>query len=465
MRVALIDPKGSTKGLNTGLGYICSSLLSNCTLDELRVFDFNNSDEPFQKKLAKIKGYDLVGVSVKSFTKRNALEIIREIRPYNKVVVAGGPHCATDELKFLQDNEDIDIVVPSEGEKVAVELIDWLSSKKCLEEVQGISYKNNGEPTAPPCRPLEKDLDSLPFPDYTCFDSVNAMYNYPLITSRGCPYKCTFCSVSKVAGRKWRYRSIENVIEELKIAQKRYHFHEFEILDDNFTLNMKRAKEFSQALIEQELNMKWSCPNGIRADRVDEELLTLMKKAGCYLIMFGIESGDEKIFNSINKGESLEQVRRVIQFAQKIGICVRASFIIGLPGSDMASFKKSLTFAEKLKLSSAGWNILVPYPTTEVYDWMLREAKILHPWEEGFHFGIIPKPTFETNTFSEKEMIRAYFIGNIRCKNYRGLIDHSKGTAFNAWRMGKLVLKYDPLNSPVHIFEMLKIALKKILRK
>lgn len=222
------------------------------------------------------------------------------------------------------------------------------------------------------------------------------------------------CNVPTVIGRKFRTRSGENILEELRYAQEKYGSKEFKVLDDNFTLQMDRAKDICRLFIEEKLDMKWTCPNGIRADRLDEELCQLMKQAGCYAMSIGVESGDPEVFDKIKKGEKLADVERGIRLAQAAGIKVHGFFIIGLVGSTYEADKRSMEFAKRLGIT-ASWGILVPYPGTEVWEQVKKDsnARVLRDWKEGFHIGARPKPVFDTAEYTAEERVRAYYYANM----------------------------------------------------
>ena len=225
-------------------------------------------------------------------------------------------------------------------------------------------------------------------------------------------------------GKKWRARSPKNVINELIQAKEKYQSKEFKILDDNFTLNMNRIKDICQLLINEKISLGWSCPNGIRVDNLDKESLRLMKESGCYSISFGIESGNEEVFDRINKGEKLADIENAVRIAKNIGLEVNGFFIIGLPGSTYEKDKESMEFAKKLKLNSAQFGILVPYPGTAVWKWINRNknVKILMDWKKGFHIGFKPSPVFETTDYTAKEMLKAFYLANLKFMKTKNLL-------------------------------------------
>ncbi len=319
---------------------------------------------------------------------------------------------AIDGYNFLKENSVFDMCVVGEGEEAIKEITDG----KKIEKVNGIMFRKGRKISTTKRRQWIKDLDKLLLPDYGSFDSVSGKIDsYPIVTSRGCPYNCTYCSVGDVIGKRWRARSPENIIKELFHAKEHYQSTKFKILDDDFTLDMNRAKRLCQMMIAEKLGMKWSCPNGIRADKLDSELLSLMKESGCFSISLGIESLAPDVFENINKGEKIDDIKNAVINAKKAGIKVEGFFIIGLPGSTYEKDILSIKEAKKLKLNSSSWGILVPYPGTKVWGWVInnKDARMLKDWRDGFHLGIKPEPVFETKDYTASERLKAYYLANM----------------------------------------------------
>lgn len=411
MKVALVDPKGYSDCLNTGLGYISAALEREG--HEIMVIDLNNKKGGDDRRILAAKDADIVGFSIKSATLKNAVATAEKIRKLNKkaVFIAGGPHMTIDGYNFMKER-CFDIAVVGEGEKTMCEI----AAGKKLEKISGIIFRKGSKIISNRRKEWIKNLDELTFPDYGFFDSVKGKIGaYPIVTSRGCPYNCTYCSVGDIIGKRWRARSPENIIKELFHAKEHYGSNKFKVLDDDFTLDMNRAKKLCRMMIDESLDMEWSCPNGIRADRLDMELLTLMKESGCYSISLGIESLVPDVFEKIDKGEKLDDVKNAVANAKKAGIRVEGFFIIGLPGSTYEKDKLSIKEAKKLRLDNASWGILVPYPGTKVWEWVVnnKDARMLRDWRDGFHLGIKPEPTFETKDYTASERLKAYYLANM----------------------------------------------------
>jgi radical SAM superfamily enzyme YgiQ (UPF0313 family) len=451
MKIALIDPEGVQPGLNVGLAYLSAVLYHGGY--EVKVIDLNNKRDHLLQRLNKIKRSDFIGFSIKSFTLHNAIKIASFIPKGKSTFITGGPHITLDGLNFLRNNGAFDIGVIGEGEETIVEIVE----ERPLSTIKGIVYRDSSGIHVTPPREFVKDLDSLPFPNYDFFDSIDGrIENYPLITSRGCPYPCAYCSVGKVGGKFWRARSPKNVVEELLYAKRKYKISRFEILDDNFTLDMRRAKEICQRLIDEKLKLKWSCPNGVRADRLDDELLGLMKESGCESISIGIETCIPEIFDKINKRETLEAIFDSIRLAKKNGLKVYGFFIIGLPGSTFSLDRKSLKYAEKLGLTGALWGLLVPYPGTSFWDLLIRDpdVKMLRPWYEGFHFGSKPYAIFETSNYTERERLKMFYLANLRFENYYIFISNKAPLYENIINLLRIIINNDPYRALKHLLKL-----------
>lgn len=458
MRICFVDPRGIHFGLNTGIGYLASYLKKVKHSAHIKVFDFNNNLKNVDARIKEIAGYDIIGFSIKSFTKDSAIEIARQVKTPHNILIAGGPHITLDGVNFIKEYDIFDFGVAGEGELTLAALLNALELNTNIKTVKGIIYRSDNEVISTGSAGRTTDLDDIPYPDYNVFDSImgGKIYNYPLVTSRGCPYPCTYCCVKDVMGKKWLARSVENIVGELKEAQRLYKISCFNIQDDNFSLDMKRAKEFCGSLVENAVTIKWSCPNGIRADRIDDELMEKMRRAGCFAVAMGIESGVEEEFRAIKKGESLDDIIKAIKLAKKNNIWVFGNFIIGLPHSNLESIRKSVRFARRLDLESCIFNLLVPFPGTEVWGWVNNNGRLLMDWKKGFTQGKNPRVVFETDEFPKGARIRAYWEANIKCKNYFACIDEHNSLMANVLRVLKNIAIYDFWGIPGHIVWCLK---------
>jgi len=297
-------------------------------------------------------------------------------------IIAGGSHVTYFPQDSLRECKALDIVIKREFDTKIVPVLDNLSD---LTKVDGIAFRrgeeiiDTGEPE------LIDDLDSLPFPDrdivpYKWY--LEGWYSRKpfinIITSRGCPYQCTFCLwPNAMYGHKQRFRSLDNVIEELKFVVRKYGVKEINVDDSNFTTRKDRVMEFCQKLRENRLNLLWTC-NG-RVDNVDDEMLREMKASGCKMIRYGVESGSPEVLNKIKKGFTLEQVERAFKLTKKHGILTLGGFMFGFPYDTRESIEQTLELAKKLSPDQVQFSICMPYPGTAIYEeakengWLITE--------------------------------------------------------------------------------------------
>lgn len=462
MKIVFVDPYLTELECNIGLGYLCSVLRQNGHSVRVvgRYGNFNEIVTEVEKAEA-----DIIGFPIKSSTIEKSVEIAKKIKkPKNSLLICGGPHITVDGMSFLKEYPFFDLGVVGEAEKTILEIIDYLNGRKALEDIKGIIRRKDNELFSTGIREFEMDLDKLPFPDYTAFDIFSKnMKIYYLLTSRGCPYSCIFCNGPSVLGRKWRRRSVDNIIQEVIHVKETYKGLElFDIADDNFTFDKARAKEFCRMLLDKRLDMRWRCSTGIRADKVDEELLGLMRESGCESISFGIESGSPEVFKGIKKGEKLETIEKAVQMAKATGLKVVASFIIGLPNSNYERDMESVRFAKRLKLDQAWFNLYCPFIKTEGHEILSRQnnVKFLHDWKNTpimFHYSNV-YCVFETDDYPEAQRIKAYMKGNLQLFNYSFIKDFAKHSLSISRMITllKLIIKYDMANATGHLLRLNK---------
>jgi radical SAM superfamily enzyme YgiQ (UPF0313 family) len=443
MKILLLDPPGKNKGLNTGLGYLSAVLKER---HEVRVLDMNNikigicgepnADLPvdmLENRVARIIDDfepELFGISVKTFTAGISVHVLKMIKSRRPKIltIAGGPHITLDGLNFIREN-NVDFGIQGEGEYATPELCNVLHGDGDLKNIGGLIYWNDGKLFSNPRNNTIADLDNLPFPFYDNFSSVinngGRLEEYPLLSSRGCPYKCSYCSMPKIMGGKWRYRDPDNVIDELKQAKQKYQCSYFAVVDDNFTLNLKRVEKICDLLISERLGLLWNSQNGIRADRISADIALKMKRSGCRYVWIGIESADEKVFTEINKGEKLTDIRRGIKHLKNAGIHVGGFFITGLPHSTRENDLKSVEFVKENGID-AWWFNFVPYPHTEALTWVETHGKILRPIHGVLQYGSNDiEPVFETDDYPRDLRIKTYNEIHIKLMLFDRLADPS----------------------------------------
>jgi anaerobic magnesium-protoporphyrin IX monomethyl ester cyclase len=451
MRILLVDPPGKNKGLNTGLGYLSALLRDR---HDVRVLDLNNIEMgrcgdpnprvPISELETRIRRtveeFDpgLFGLSVKTFSAdicRHILKFIKWLRPELGTIV-GGPHITLDGVRFVQETR-VDLGVQGEGEYVVLEVCDALEEHRPVENINGLIYWRSGQAALTSNPETILDLDVLPLPFYDNFTSVRdhrgSIPEYPLLTSRGCPYRCSYCSMPQIMGEKWRSHSPARVIQELRHAKENYGSESFTVVDDNFTLNLKRVEEICDRLISENLSLTWNSQNGIRADRIQERLAAKMRRSGCRHVWIGIESADEEVFEMINKGEELSGISRGIRHLKEARIRVGGFFIVGLPGSTRESDLRSVEFVKKNGIDG-WWFNFVPYPRTEAWEWVQAHGRILRSLDGALQYGGERiEPVFDTQEYPAESRVRTYDEIHIRLGLFDRLADPSSGGR-HRWR-------------------------------
>lgn len=382
---------------------------------KVRIVDSNFSGEDPYRLLKEFSHPGLVGISCESKNIQDALEIARYAKTKGNIVVMGGLHVSLIKGKILE-NSYVDYGIHGDGELSLFKLLQTLEGKGSLSKVPGLIYRKGTKVLVNNKSQID-NLDTLDFPNYR-LAGIYRIFDYPLITSRDCPYQCSYCSVGTISHGKWRCRSPDNIIAELKLARERYNIKKFTILDENFSHDIERVKMFCLKLLKENFILPWHIMEGIRTDKVDRELLKLLIMTGCKQLIYGIESADENVFKSISKGEELSTIERAIKLAKSEGISVGAHFIVGLPESTFAAEMKSIQFAINHQLKPAIFWMAIPYYNTRLYKWVQNNATLLRePVGENLVNTLSTEPFFETANFSKDEIKKAFVIAQISTKN------------------------------------------------
>ncbi|KUG23683.1 radical sam domain protein [hydrocarbon metagenome] len=332
---------------------------------------------------------DAVAINCLTAFYKEAISLSRELKKNKMTTIIGGPHPTFLPYQTLIDSH-ANYVVCGEGELSFLELINKKFQNDNIQGVYSLENLNN-ERQATVKSPTVENLDELPFPDweqmspgsYPMAPHGAFIKGFPVgvvITSRGCPYECTFCASPQFCDRKIRFRTPDNVVAEIEYLVKTFKVKEIHFEDDNFTLRRDNVEKICRLLIERKINVNWACPNGIRADEVDEEIIQLMKDSGCYYFAYGIESANPQILRTTKKRESIETIERAIEIADKVGIACQGFFIFGLPGETTSSIEESINFAVRSKLSRAQFMILDVLPGSEL--WETLKGKFVPNWEK-----------------------------------------------------------------------------------
>lgn len=355
----------------------------------------------------------IVGISSTTVAFHRAVEIaeiLREQQP-DIPLVLGGPHVTTNPSGVLASSI-FEYGVVGEGEVSFLELIQALNAQTDLGSVQGIVHKKEGEVCQTPTRPFIAPLDSLPFPAYDLIPDLSA-YNPPpcnyrkipvanIITSRGCPNRCTFCDQS-IFGRQLRQRSAENIVSEIELLHTRYGIREIAFVDDTFTIDNERIRQIFSLLNQKGISFPWTCMS--RINTVDEDILRFMKDAGCWHISFGIESGNREILKRIQKNIELERVVHVVRLCSNIGLKTKGFFIIGHPGETQETIEETIRFALSIPLDDIVVTINTPIPGSVQYTEASQYGSLDETDWRQFNYH---RPVFVPNGLSQQLLTESY---------------------------------------------------------
>lgn len=408
MKVLLINPPQTfypsseppAGNLPLGLMYIAAVL--NKAGYKSEILDAFMADYSFQRNEEKInvgmpferikqeisrRKPDIVGIAGPFTCQiRNSVKIsdlVKQLDP-SILTVIGGPHVTTVPKEFLEEARNVEIAVTGEGEYAMLDIAEYFEGKKKLNEILGIAYRKDGKVIVNSNRPFIKNLDELPYPAYDLVDMEQ--YLNPkkigyrsfrkravsMITSRGCPYNCCFCSVHLHMGREFRANSASYVLNHIQYVVEKFKVKNIFFEDDNLTFDLARFEAICDGLIEKKIKIGWETPNGVRADCLNLNLLQKMKKSGAQSVFFGVESGDQKILNNIIcKSLDLNRVVEVAKICKDIGLKTGAFYIIGFPGEKKENMQKTVDFALKLKRDfDVGMHLFIATPSygTRLYE-------------------------------------------------------------------------------------------------
>jgi len=427
----------------TGLLYLAAYLFKCCKQKHhIRIIDAEAERLSYgniQRSIETLNP-DIVGISSTTPLFPEAKKIASIAKQVSKetCVICGGPHVTALPKESLQECESIDIIVRGEGEITFSELVSALEVEEEISKIDGIAFRDRGEIQLTPPRAFVENLDTLPFPARQLIK--NNLYKYSALvseeftlttmeTSRGCPYNCIFCY--PMFGKKIRFRSVENVLDEMNEVVHKFRVNFIYFIDDTMTLNRKRMVNLCQEIINAGLHEKvrWFCTT--RVDSVDKEMLLKMKQSGCVRVNFGVESGNPEILRITRKGITLEQARRAFKGAREVGLETVAYFILGHPYETKKTIKDTIKFAKNLDPTYAEFSIMTPFPGTELYQMIRRQEGGLKlkvkDWGKFAHYGNVVTelngiPTEDLVKF-QKHAFREFYLRPKKILGYLKTMD------------------------------------------
>jgi len=413
--IALVVPeqKIMTKDLEIPLGllYLGASLKKAGYVPV--VYDLMTGKMSEEELLSKLEGIKIVGLSFGTDNRFDGFALCDKIKEKfpSITLIVGGWHVNSAPLDTMENIKSIDIISLNEGEITIVELVKAIKNGITIQNVKGIYYRDDGEIVSTGARPFIKDLDDLPFPDRSLINFKDYNQKLPhknnipstsIMTSRGCPYKCVYCSTARHWGHMTRFRSVKNVVDEIEHLVNDYGFQGIEFRDDTFTLSKKRVHEICNEILKRKLDIVWWCET--RANTLDEETIILMKRAGCYYMAMAIESANQKTLEVIRKAITVKQALTVVKLMNKHGLKLKVFFMFGLPGEDKEDVRRTAFLIRELQHKykvKPIYSITVILPATQLES-MAYEKKIL---PEGFSWSrkeCVCNPSQKYNLFFSK---------------------------------------------------------------
>ena len=390
---------------HVGLGFLSQALLDNGIDHEYIDMNHLKGYTEFKSKLKKLKP-DVIGITMVTPGYLRGYKLIKRIRrdfPKAKIIV-GGPHVSTFMHKLLKECPQIDVGFISESEN---SLVRYLKNQANPEKIPGVIFKKGRKFIFNPPK-LEENIDKLGFPKYEKFDLDK--YSTPsLYTSRGCPFRCVFCTVESYRRKQFRPRSVKSIIREIKYWYGQGQ-NMFNVEDDNFTFDCDRISKLCDAIKKLKYkDIQFALGQGVRADRVDRRLLRKMYNVGFKYATIAVEGGNDKVLRALKKGETIARVEKTIRDACEIGYEVRLLFVVGAEGETYQDVKDCFTLMLKYPIMYGRFNNLFPIPGTELYDWVIKEKLNFKPPEKflnGYRMDYT-EPWYETPEFSAEERKQA----------------------------------------------------------
>jgi anaerobic magnesium-protoporphyrin IX monomethyl ester cyclase len=435
-KIALVNPP-LLKGvyhhqlfLPLGLAYLAAVLKKNgheVTVIDCLALDMNH--EQLKVKIASFEP-DVVGITSMTPMIQSTLlsaRVAKEACP-DAVVTLGGPHATFMDRQILEQEAAVDVVVRGEGEQTLLEMAQNVAESKSLHKIDGITLRDGDQIIQTPNRSFIQNLDELPYPAYDCFQlnryRLFGKLFLPIITSRGCPFQCSFCTTSRILGKEYRARSPKNIVDELEFLKNTYGADAFTFYDDTLTLDKNRIFKICEGIKARKINLPWDCQT--RVDQVSREVLAEMRETKCQQVFFGVESACQEILDAVKKRTTVEQNAKAIKLAKEAGLFVAISIMIGYPGETKDMLRQTLDFVRKTEPDDVYLCVATPYPGTELRR-LVEEMGLKLSADWGLYDTVTPvfdnpllsaedivklRKGFYDSFYSPKYVLRHLFKGN-----------------------------------------------------
>jgi anaerobic magnesium-protoporphyrin IX monomethyl ester cyclase len=443
MRVLLVKPNNLSDHIqpSLGLAYLAQGIRSR---HEVKILDCIKESLSPAEFVANLEEYrpDLIGIQCYTFDVGNVRKLLKVIKNWdsNVITVVGGSHISSDPtpgFENLRDNLDFAFAGEAEiGFPIFVDALDSKVDSPDYSNIPGLIWQKGEELFENPQK-MEDDLDQLGDPAWDLIRPElypeaqhGAFFKKfpiaPIITTRGCPYSCTFCAAPILSGKKLRHHSKEYVLRNISLLYHTHGIREIHIVDDNFTQDIEYAKMIVRGIIELKLDISIAMPNGIRMDYLDDELLVLLKEAGLYLVSIAVESGNDEILKDMKKGTKVHKVYRDVNLIKKHGFDIAAFFILGYPGETMETIKDTIALSLKLPLLRANYFTYLPLPGTESFHKLEETGELKNiDWDNFYMMGAAYTPKGirreDLLQIKRKAFLRFYMRPKILIRNILGI--------------------------------------------
>jgi anaerobic magnesium-protoporphyrin IX monomethyl ester cyclase len=449
-----------------GLAYIAASLEKK-GIYEIKILDaliegdlkgegyknkqirYGMSDEQMQKSIQEFNP-DIIGIScLFAAMEKDVSNILAIAKAINKNIktILGGANASSGGKRFIETDKNCDYVLMGEGDLTFIELINAINENTGFDRIGGLMYRENEAIKLIPKTTYIENLDSIPFParhllsmdKYLETATAHASYKNkpftPMISSRGCPAKCTFCSLANHWGKIQRKRSATNILDEIEHLIKEYGIKEIHFEDDNLTADKKRALQIFNGMIERKFNISWVVPSGMAVFSLDDELLEKMKESGCYSVSLAIENANQHILTKLmNKPVNLTKVKPLVDKIRSLGMDARGFFILGFPGETKEDMNRTIEFAKELELDWAYFFIFSPLPETNIYKTCIEKGCMKESDFDplrSFHEPAIVTEEFDQEYLKE---LRETAIVEVNFKNNANLLKYDINKAIASFK-------------------------------